>query len=156
MVHSSLCKTFHFQDQDQDNYKVFVMQHLLLNIILSSTFFFTAKYNYSMKPCMLFLSVLLFLLTYVEGRFVVEKNSISILSPHKLRGKHDGAIGNFGLPNYGGYIVGSLVYPDKGSYGCQVFEGDKPFKFRSNRPTILLLDRGGILFFFFKVNLYHR
>lgn len=78
---------------------------------------------------------------------MVEKNSITVLSPHKLRGKRDGAIGNFGVPDYGGYILGSLVYPDKGSHGCQVFEGDKPFKFRSNRPTIVLLDRGGISFF---------
>ncbi|GAU36824.1 hypothetical protein TSUD_320610, partial [Trifolium subterraneum] len=79
-------------------------------------------------------------------RFVVEKNSITVLSPHKIRGKKDGAIGNFGLPNYGGYIIGSLVYPQKGSHGCEVFEGDKPFKFRSYRPTIVLLDRGECYF----------
>jgi hypothetical protein len=93
--------------------------------------------------------VLFYFLTYVhvQGRFVVEKNSITVLSPQKIRGKKDGAIGNFGLPNYGGYIVGSLVYPQKGSNGCDVFEGDKPFKFRSYRPTIVLLDRGGICFF---------
>jgi len=96
---------------------------------------------------MVFLFVLYFFLhSYVQGRFVVEKNSITVLSPHKLRGKNDGAIGNFGIPNYGGYIVGSLVYPEKGSHGCQVFEGDKPFKFQSHRPTIVLLDRGGIAF----------
>lgn len=112
-----------------------------------------------MKLCMafhknsivaLFVLWLLFLLSYyVDGRFVVEKSSIKVLSPHKLRSTHDGAIGNFGLPDYGGFIVGSLVYPDKGSKGCQPFEGDKPFKFRSYRPTIVLLDRGGILIFSF-------
>lgn len=98
---------------------------------------------------MVSLLALFFLVSLVEGRFVVEKNSITVLSPHKLRGKRDGAIGNFGLPDYGGYIVGSLVYPEKGSHGCDVFEGDKPFKFRSYRPTIVLLDRGGISFFSF-------
>ncbi|CAJ2637610.1 unnamed protein product [Trifolium pratense] len=92
--------------------------------------------------------VLFIFLSYVhvQGRFVVEKNSITVLSPHKIRGKKDGAIGNFGLPNYGGYIVGSLVYPQKGSHGCEDFEGDKPFKFRSYRPTIVLLDRGDCYF----------
>lgn len=93
-----------------------------------------------------FVAVALFalLLVFVDARFVVEKSSITVLSPHKLRAKRDGAIGNFGLPDYGGFIVGSVLYPTKGSHGCQVFEGDKPFKIHSYRPTIVLLDRGGI------------
>jgi hypothetical protein len=36
------------------------------------------------------------------------------------------------------------MYPDKGANGCQPFDGDKPFKSKGSRPTILLLDRGGI------------
>ncbi|XAR52872.1 hypothetical protein NMG60_11021189 [Bertholletia excelsa] len=82
----------------------------------------------------------------VEARFVVEKNSISILSPYNRRSKHNGAIGNFGVPNYGGSMVGTVVYPDKGANGCSPFEGDKPFKSKSNRPNILLLDRGECFF----------
>lgn len=80
---------------------------------------------------------------HVHARFVVETESIRVLSPLSMRGKHDGAIGNFGVPDYGGFIVGSVVYPDKGSSGCQPFEGDKPFKPRFPRLTVLLLDRGG-------------
>ncbi|CAL1402551.1 unnamed protein product [Linum trigynum] len=80
------------------------------------------------------------------GRFVVEKSSISVLSPSSLRSKHDSAIGNFGTPDYGGYMLGSVVYPQKGSLGCQPFEGDKPFKFKLPRPTILLVDRGDCYF----------
>ncbi|BBH01349.1 VACUOLAR SORTING RECEPTOR 7, partial [Prunus dulcis] len=53
--------------------------------------------------------------------------------------KHDGAIGNFGLPDYGGSLVGAVVYPEKGSYGCEAFEGDKPFKSRNSRPPLLFL-----------------
>lgn len=79
----------------------------------------------------------------VYGRFVVETGSIKVLYPMALRGKHDGAIGNFGLPDYGGSMVGSVVYPEKGSNGCQAFEGDKPFKSRKFRTTIVVLDRGG-------------
>ncbi|KAH1041533.1 hypothetical protein AAZX31_09G048600 [Glycine max] len=95
-----------------------------------------------------FVAVALFalLLVFVDARFVVEKSSITVLSPHKLRAKRDGAIGNFGLPDYGGFIVGSVLYPTKGSHGCQVFEGDKPFKIHSYRPTIVLLDRGECYF----------
>lgn len=82
----------------------------------------------------------------VGARFVVEKNSITVLSPSNLRHqKHDGSIGNFGVPEYGGSMVGTVVYPEKGSNGCEPFEGDKPFKSsNSPRPTILLIDRGGM------------
>jgi len=89
-------------------------------------------------------------LILVDARFVVEKSSITVLSPHKMRTKRDGAIGNFGLPDYGGFIVGSVVYPAKGSHGCKVFDGDKPFKLQSYRPTIVLLDRGGIYLYIYQ------
>lgn len=80
----------------------------------------------------------------VGARFVVEKSSITVLSPASLSSKYDGAIANFGIPDYGGYMVGSVVYPEKGSNGCEAFEGDKPFKSNFSRPTFLLLDRGGM------------
>ncbi|KAM7530326.1 hypothetical protein LguiB_033736 [Lonicera macranthoides] len=83
----------------------------------------------------------------VEGRFVVEKSSIRVISPYDLRSsKHDAAIANFGVPGYGGSMIGSLVYPSNGSFGCNPFDGDKPFKPKSSRPTILLLDRGNCYF----------
>ena len=90
-------------------------------------------------------SALLLSSSFVFGRFVVEKSSISVLSPVSLRSKHDSAIGNFGIPDYGGFMVGSAIYPDKGTSGCQAFDGDKPFRSKSPRPTIVLLDRGGIV-----------
>ncbi|KAB1221572.1 Vacuolar-sorting receptor 6 [Morella rubra] len=82
----------------------------------------------------------------VGARFVVEKSSITVLSPASLSSKYDGAIANFGIPDYGGYMVGSVVYPEKGSNGCEAFEGDKPFKSDFSRPTFLLLDRGDCYF----------
>ncbi|KAI6704832.1 hypothetical protein NL676_007794 [Syzygium grande] len=81
------------------------------------------------------------------AHFVVEKSSIKVLSPLSMRSRHDGAIGNFGVPKYGGILVGSVAYPDKDvSNGCEAFNGDKPFKPKFSRPTILLLDRGGCYF----------
>ncbi|XP_074333083.1 vacuolar-sorting receptor 6-like [Apium graveolens] len=85
----------------------------------------------------------------VNGRFVVEKESIRVLSPYKLRSeKHDAAIGNFGVPEYGGSMVGSVVYPHQNSYACKPFDhqDNKPFKSNSTRLHILLLDRGECLF----------
>ncbi|XP_044497330.1 vacuolar-sorting receptor 6-like isoform X1 [Mangifera indica] len=85
-------------------------------------------------------------LSSVCARFVVEKSSLSVLSPLSLRGKYDSALGNFGVPDYGGFLVGSVVYPEKGASGCEAFEGDKPFKSKFPTPTILLLDRGECYF----------
>ncbi|KAE8728988.1 Vacuolar-sorting receptor 6 [Hibiscus syriacus] len=81
----------------------------------------------------------------VSARFVVENNSIKVLSPLSLRGKHDGSIGNFGIPDYGGFIIGSVVYPDEGANGCEPFDG-QPFKSKSPLPSVLLLDRGDCYF----------
>uniref|UniRef100_A0A0D3GJM6 Uncharacterized protein n=2 Tax=Oryza TaxID=4527 RepID=A0A0D3GJM6_9ORYZ len=76
------------------------------------------------------------------GRFVVEKSSVRVLSPEHIRGHHDAAIGNFGVPDYGGTLTGVVVYPDKKATGCAEF--DAKFKSKSRRPVILLLDRGVI------------
>lgn len=77
--------------------------------------------------------------------FVIEKNSITVLSPPTLKSKHDGSIANFGIPDYGGTMVGSLVYLDSGTNGCQAFDGVS-FKFNVSHPTFLLLDREGCYF----------
>lgn len=77
----------------------------------------------------------------VDARFVVEKESISVLNPEEMRSKRDGSIANFGLPDYGGFLIGSVVYPDSKTDGCSAF--GKTFKPKFPRPTILLLDRGG-------------
>jgi len=61
-----------------------------------------------------------------------------------MRSKHDAAIANFGVPNYGGYMIGSVVYAGQGAYGCDSF--DKTFKPKFPRPTILIIDRGGNCF----------
>ncbi|XP_052182613.1 vacuolar-sorting receptor 6 isoform X2 [Diospyros lotus] len=97
---------------------------------------------------LLVLSTTLFFLLIrpARARFVVEKNSISILHPYDLRSKHDGSIANFGVPDYGGSMLGSVIYPQKGATGCNPFDGDKPFKPKSSRFTILLVDRGDCYF----------
>lgn len=90
-------------------------------------------------------AVAMALTSSVYGHFIVEKSSIKVLSPASLQQKRDAAIGNFGVPDYGGIMIGSVAYPSKGnSFGCEPFDGDKPFKSASSQPTILLLDRGGL------------
>ncbi|KAK6254256.1 hypothetical protein QUC31_015976 [Theobroma cacao] len=106
--------------------------------------------RYFKKLSALFLAFIL-VLSRVSARFVVEKNNIRVLSPLSLRAKHDGAIGNFGIPDYGGFIIGSVVYPDKGANGCEPFDG-VTFKSKLPRPTVLLLDRGEC---FFALKVWH-
>ncbi|XP_020150274.1 vacuolar-sorting receptor 1 [Aegilops tauschii subsp. strangulata] len=64
-----------------------------------------------------------------RGRFVV---------PEHIRGHHDAAIGNFGVPDYGGTLTGVVLYPDKKATGCTEFPAR--FKSTSGRPVVLLLE----------------
>ena len=80
----------------------------------------------------------------------MEKNSINILAPESIAGKHDSAIGNFGAPDYGGSMILDLQIPSKGtdSDGCKPFE-PQTFKRTGSKsnPTVALLDRGGMCSF---------
>ncbi|KAM3407961.1 hypothetical protein ACQJBY_001337 [Aegilops geniculata] len=86
----------------------------------------------------------------LEARFVVEKNSLMVTSPTALRGRHDSAIGNFGIPQYGGSMAGAVVYPKGNSDACEAFNsGRKEHLFRTKPgalPSFLLIDRGHCLF----------
>lgn len=79
------------------------------------------------------------------GRFVVEKNSLRVTSPENLKGVYECAIGNFGIPQYGGTMTGLVAYPKSNRKACKSFEEfnisykSKPGGF----PTFLLVDRGG-------------
>ena len=87
----------------------------------------------------------------IMGRFVVEKNSLRVTSPEKIRGTHDSAIGNFGIPQYGGSMAGNVVYPKDDKKGCKEFE-DSGISFKSTPgalPTFVLLDRGSKFLSFF-------
>ncbi|KAH0468079.1 hypothetical protein IEQ34_003112 [Dendrobium chrysotoxum] len=79
------------------------------------------------------------------GRFVVEKNSLMVTAPSDMRGKHDSAIGNFGIPQYGGSMSGTVVYPKDNQMACDEFSSS----FRNKpgaMPTFLLVDRGDCVF----------
>lgn len=80
----------------------------------------------------------------ISARFVVEKNSLMVTSPSELRGKHDSAIGNFGIPQYGGSMAGTVVYPKKNGNGCDEFDESASFRAKPGAlPNIVLVDRGG-------------
>ncbi|XP_010931377.1 vacuolar-sorting receptor 1 [Elaeis guineensis] len=82
------------------------------------------------------------------GRFVVEKNSLKVTSPESLKGTHECAIGNFGVPQYGGTMVGIVSYPKANRKACKSFD-DFDISFKSKPggfPTFLLLDRGDCYF----------
>ncbi|XP_031279202.1 uncharacterized protein LOC116137663, partial [Pistacia vera] len=78
------------------------------------------------------------------ARFVVEKNSLMVTSPEKIKGSHDSAIGNFGIPQYGGSMAGTVVYPKENQKGCKGFDQFR-IKFESKPgalPNFVLVDRG--------------
>ncbi|XP_038983392.1 vacuolar-sorting receptor 1-like [Phoenix dactylifera] len=88
-----------------------------------------------------------FLALPAAGRFVVEKNSLMVTSPSEIRGKHDSAIGNFGIPQYGGSMAGTVVYPKTNNYACKEFSASDLFKPKPGAlPNFLLIDRGECLF----------
>ncbi|XP_022563133.1 vacuolar-sorting receptor 2 [Brassica napus] len=82
------------------------------------------------------------------GRFVVEKNSLRVTSPESIRGIYECALGNFGVPQYGGSMSGSVVYPKANQKACKNFEDfDISFRSRvSGLPTFVLVDRGDCYF----------
>ena len=98
------------------------------------------------KGAVSFYVVVLFLMSNsVLGRFVVQKNSISV--SESLKGKRHNAIGNFGVPYYGGTMIGQVVYPKKGKDGCKSFEElDVSFTEISNKTPFVLVDCGGGVF----------
>ncbi|KAK1291708.1 Vacuolar-sorting receptor 1 [Acorus calamus] len=80
------------------------------------------------------------------ARFVVEKNSLTVTSPEELRGTHDSAIGNFGIPQYGGSMAGTVVYRS-GEDGCDAYGPSVSLRSKPGAlPNFLLVDRGGCLF----------
>ena len=94
---------------------------------------------------------------------MVEKNSLRVTSPERIRGTYDSAIGNFGIPQYGGSLAGMLVYPKENQKGCKEFS-DFHVSFQSkpgSLPLFVMVDRGGnfvlvivaFFFVFFKVKL---
>lgn len=82
------------------------------------------------------------------SRFVVEKNSLMVTSPEKIKGSHDSAIGNFGIPQYGGSMAGTVTYPKENQKGCKEF-GDFRISFKAKPgalPNFVLVDRGDCFF----------
>ncbi|CAN6453795.1 unnamed protein product [Victoria cruziana] len=105
----------------------------------------TSSMNPHLLLCLILLSTTV---VSVTSRFVVEKSSITVVSPEDLKSKHDSSLGNFGVPDYGGSMMGVLFYPSTSSpssMACNAF--DSPFKHEtSGRPLIVLIDRGGCFF----------
>ncbi|KAI3769998.1 hypothetical protein L6452_01116 [Arctium lappa] len=82
------------------------------------------------------------------ARFVVEKNSLTVTSPENIKGNHDTAIGNFGIPQYGGSMAGTVDYPKQNRKGCRKFD-EFGISFKANPgalPKFVLLDRGDCFF----------
>ncbi|KAH7366427.1 hypothetical protein KP509_18G077500 [Ceratopteris richardii] len=84
---------------------------------------------------------------YVKARFVVETNSLSVTSPDSIKGQYTSAIGNFGVPDYGGTLAGTIAYSTENAFACSEFGSTDKFKSRpGGQPVIVVVDRGGCYF----------
>ncbi|KAJ3682914.1 hypothetical protein LUZ60_013141 [Juncus effusus] len=101
-----------------------------------------------MKGKLLFSIWVVCLLRSAMAKFNVEKNSLRVTSPKSLKDVYECAIGNFGIPQYGGTMHGSVVYPKSDQKGCKSFdEFDLDFKPKpGGLPVFLLIDRGDCYF----------
>ncbi|XXG40010.1 hypothetical protein AAC387_Pa01g0829 [Persea americana] len=61
----------------------------------------------------------LFLWGSCYGRFVVEKNSLHVTSPDSLKAVYESVIGTFGVPQYSGKMLGTVVYPKANQKACK-------------------------------------
>ncbi|KAF6160751.1 hypothetical protein GIB67_035952 [Kingdonia uniflora] len=68
-----------------------------------------------------------------------------VASPNSLKDTYECAISKFGVPWYGGTLVGIVAYPKANPKACKGFdELDISFKSKpGGLPTFLLIDRGG-------------
>ncbi|KAI7987014.1 Vacuolar-sorting receptor 1 [Camellia lanceoleosa] len=74
--------------------------------------------------------------------FVVERNSLKATSLDSLKGVYEFAIENFGVPQYGGTMVGTVVYAKANQKACKSFS-DVHLSFKSKPgglPIFLLAD----------------
>jgi hypothetical protein len=80
-----------------------------------------------------------------RSRFVVEKNSLTVISPESLKGNYDSAIGNFGIPQYGGTLSGTVVSPKDNPNACKDFSSTDLFRSRpGGLPIFVMVVRGGM------------
>eukprot|EP00262_Sarcandra_glabra_P000066 TRINITY_DN10090_c0_g1_i1.p1 TRINITY_DN10090_c0_g1~~TRINITY_DN10090_c0_g1_i1.p1 ORF type:complete len:626 (+),score=90.29 TRINITY_DN10090_c0_g1_i1:130-2007(+) len=100
------------------------------------------------RSIVIFIGFLGFLVGVVSSRFVVEKNSLTVTSPDSIKGNHDSAIGNFGVPQYGGSMAGRVLYPKDNKKGCRDFSDfDISFKPKPGElASFVIVDRGDCLF----------
>jgi len=88
--------------------------------------------------------IVLLLAVPAWSTFVVEETALTVTSPESLKGTHQSAIGNFGVPQYGGTLAGTVVYPDVNAKACEMFPKDKFKSGPGMRPIFALVDRGGM------------
>jgi len=105
----------------------------------------TKKMKEKAAPWMIASLMMMMMIRPCLGRFVVEKNNLKVTSPDSLKGVYECAIGNFGVPQYGGTMGGIVVFPKSNEKACKTFS-DEEITYKSKpggHPIFLLVDRGG-------------
>merc|ERR1711966_154035 len=76
---------------------------------------------------------------------VSSASGLQVLAPHAYRGDIKHTIGSFGNPNYGGSIVGQLLYFKSEHLGCRPLDRSL-YMGMEGRTMIVMLDRGNCTF----------
>jgi hypothetical protein len=87
------------------------------------------------------------------GQYNVKKDSLTVIAPEELAKSYDSAIPTFGIPEYRGEVMGTIVYPEVYTRGCSRYQdGEELKKKTKKRPIILLVDRGDC---YYSEKVYH-
>ncbi|KAL2548951.1 Vacuolar-sorting receptor 2 [Forsythia ovata] len=87
-------------------------------------------------------------LTAATGGGGLAATVLKVTSPGSLKDVYECAIGNFWVPQYGGTMVGTVLYPKANQKVCKSFE-DVQISFRTKpggMPIFVLADRGDCYF----------
>lgn len=107
----------------------------------------------NLRGMYMLLVALLSLMARVQAAsFVVEKSSVKFTSTSPgstYSGSFPSAIGDFGIPQYGGMLVGKIGFSQTNPLGCNQYTA------RPGNADIVLVDRG-VCYFVEKVTLYTR
>lgn len=78
--------------------------------------------------------------------FMVEENALTVSTPESLKGTYQSAIGNFGVPQYGGTLSGFVMLPTVNLKGCDRFPDNHFRPSVGARPNFALIERGDCYF----------
>eukprot|EP00213_Chloropicon_mariensis_P006548 CAMPEP_0197471192 /NCGR_PEP_ID=MMETSP1309-20131121/2084_1 /TAXON_ID=464262 /ORGANISM="Genus nov. species nov., Strain RCC998" /LENGTH=698 /DNA_ID=CAMNT_0043008705 /DNA_START=311 /DNA_END=2407 /DNA_ORIENTATION=+ len=97
--------------------------------------------------CLALFGLLCHTVVSAGNKFNVQTHAIYLKEPSDIAGEYEGAIGDFGIPLYGGSLSGRVVFPDENRNGCKEYrQGTFTRDYGSDEVIIALVERGDCYF----------